>query len=202
MGKTVIDLSNFKDRVGGRVAPGRYRVQVEDVEEVKTRNGDAMFNLFLRVIGGEFDGQTLVDRLVQTENALFRTVNFLQGIGHPTPRKRLSVDTSAWVGKVVEVDVDDGEPYRGTIRSEVRGYEKVSKSEKKDDFEELPDSEDADGSEDAEAEEPAQSEPEAATESESEDKPEPKKKPKKADADQQIEETSDSGDIDLEEVDL
>lgn len=126
----IIDLSNYKDRVGSRVAPGRYRVQVEDAEQDKSAAGNTMINLWLRVSdGGPEDGQTIVDRLVLTEKSLFRVVGFMQAIGLPTPKKRLKLNVRQFIGKVLEVDVEDGDPYNGRVKSEVRGYLRVAKSE-------------------------------------------------------------------------
>ena len=138
----IIDLSNYKDRVGSRVAPGRYRVQVEDAEQDKSSAGNAMINLWLRVSdGSEFDGQTIVDRLVLTEKSLFRVVGFMQAIGLPTPKKRLKINVRQFIGKVLEVDIEDGDPYNGRVKSEVRGYLRVAKSEQSDpdDLEDLED---------------------------------------------------------------
>lgn len=122
-----LDFSNYKDRVGGRVTPGRYTVTVEDTEADKSNAGNVMINVWLRVTGGEFDGTTIIDRLTQTEKALFRTVNFMQALGLPTPHKRLKVNIRSWVGRRLEVDVEDGEPYLGRVKSEVRGYNKLPK---------------------------------------------------------------------------
>ena len=118
-----IDLSNFKDRVGQRVAPGRYTVVVDDAEpDTSKASGNPMVNLWFRVIGGEFDGATIIDRLVITEKSLFRVVGFMQALGLPTPKKRLKVNLRQFIGKSLLVDVEDGEPYRGRVKSEVRGY--------------------------------------------------------------------------------
>jgi len=127
--EVTVDLTGYKDRVGGRVTPGRYRVVVDDAEVDKSGAGNVMINVWLRITGGEFDGTVIIDRLTQTEKALFRTVNFMQGIGLPTPHKRLKVNIRAWVGKVLMIDVEDGEPYLGRIKSEVRGYERIRKQE-------------------------------------------------------------------------
>lgn len=118
----VIDLSNYKDRVGARVAPDRYRVQVEDVEAAMSQVGNPMVNVWFRIIGGEFDGQTIVDRLTVTERSMFRVVGFMQAIGLPTPKKRLKLNIRQFVGKVLDIDVADGEPYNGRVKSEVRAY--------------------------------------------------------------------------------
>lgn len=120
-----VDLSNYKDKVGSRVPEGRYRVVVEDAETDTSAAGNPMINLWLRVVGGESDGATLVDRLVLTHKSLFRVVGFMNALGLPTPKKRLQVNIRAWVGKALVVDVADGEPYNGRVKSEVRGYERV-----------------------------------------------------------------------------
>lgn len=132
--KFVFDLTSYKDRRGGRVPEGTYKVAVEDVEIAKISQGEnegkPMINLWLRVVGGEFDGVTIMDRLPQTEKALFRTANFLQAIGMKTPKKRIQLDLSSLVGKYLEVSVVDGTPFRGDIKSEVRSYARTSKAEK------------------------------------------------------------------------
>lgn len=124
-----IDLSNYKDRIGARVKPDRYRVVVEDVEPDKSNAGNPMINVWFRIIGGEFDGQTIVDRLTITEKALFRVVNFLSAIGMPTPKKELKIQPRTFIGKRLDIDVEDGEPYNGRVKSEVRGYLRIPKSE-------------------------------------------------------------------------
>lgn len=137
-----IDLSNYKDRVGQRVTPGRYRVVVDDVEQDTARSGNTMINLWLRVVDGDSDfvGATIIDRLVLTENSLFRVVGFMQAIGLPTPKKRLKVNIRSFIGKVLDVELDDGEPYNGRVKSEVRGYlrpEGVTQAEESDDLSDL-----------------------------------------------------------------
>ena len=67
--EVTIDLSNFKDRVGQRIQPGRYRVVVDDVEQDTAKSGNQMINLWLRVVEGEFSGSVLIDRLVLTPDA-------------------------------------------------------------------------------------------------------------------------------------
>lgn len=132
--KFVFDLTSYKDRRGGRVPEDTYKVAVEDFEVAKISQGEnegkPMINLWFRVVGGEFDGVTIMDRLPQTEKALFRTANFLQAIGMKTPKKRIQLDLGALVGKYLEVTVVDGTPFRGEIRSEVRSYARLAKAEK------------------------------------------------------------------------
>lgn len=127
--EVIIDLTSYKERVGARVPAGRYRVQVEDVESAESSKGNPMINLWLRITGGEYDGHTIVDRLTLTDRSMFRVVNFMQAIGMPTPRKRMRLNIKKFVGRTLEIDVEDGDPFRGQIKSEVRGYMKVEKSD-------------------------------------------------------------------------
>jgi len=122
----VLDLTGYKDRVGARVEPGRYRVVVDDCEMDKSKAGNPMVNVWLRIVGGDFNGAVITDRLTITEKALFRIVGFMQAIGLPTPKKRLQVDLRQFMGKTLDVDVEDGDPYNGRIKSEIRGYLRVA----------------------------------------------------------------------------
>lgn len=121
-GDITIDLSNYKDKVGARILPGRYRVLVEDAEQDTAKSGNSMINLWFRVLDGEFEGSTIVDRLVLTENSLFRVVGFMQALGIPTPKKKLKINLRQFIGRTLDVDVEDGDPYNGRVKSEVRGY--------------------------------------------------------------------------------
>ena len=124
----IIDLSNYRDRMGGKVDPGTYRLQIVDVESAQSKTGNPMINLFMQVVGGDFDGTAINDRLVLTENSLFRTVNFMQALGLPTPRKRLQINARQFISRFVMADIVDGEPYNGRVRSEVAGYSRAVKA--------------------------------------------------------------------------
>lgn len=125
--KVSIDLSNYKDKVGARVTPDDYLVVVEDAEMDTARSGNKMINVWFRILEGEFQDATITDRLVLTEKSLFRVVGFMQALGMPTPKKRLQVNLSQFIGKTLVINVDDGEPYNGRIKSEVRGYMRATK---------------------------------------------------------------------------
>lgn len=139
----IIDLTNYRDRTSAYVKPGTYRVVIEDVEKGTSQGektkGAEMFTLYMRVVGGEFDGANLVDRLIVAEKTLFRVVGFLQGLGIPTPRKRFSVDENRWKGRQTDVTVRDGQPYNGVVRTEVASYQRVAKAEQAGGGEDLDD---------------------------------------------------------------
>lgn len=175
MSQIVIDLTNYKDRFGSRVEEGTYLVQVEDLESSQSKAGNPMINVFLRIIEGEEEGKTLVDRLTLSENAMFRVVGFLTGLGIKTPRKRIAIDPARIIGRKVIVEVADGEPYNGNVRSEVKSYSrvKVTAAETENELDGL-------------GEEVEQSAPSQA--------PEP--------VEASVSETVDDADIDLEDIDL
>lgn len=197
----VIDLSNYKDRVGSRLPEGDYKVQVEDVEMSQSSAGNSMINLFYRVIGGEHADATLIDRLVLTEKSLFRVVSFMQAIGMPTPKKKVRVSPRKFIGKVLMVTVEDGEPYMGRVRSEVRQHSRVKSSESVG--EDLPDLDGSAMSDDAD------DLPEGTPEDVEETTEEPKAtKAKKTEAEPEESASDDSDsdesddDIDVDEIEL
>ncbi len=101
MALLTIDLTKYVDRSGARVDPGHYRLRIAYAEVDKSKAGDPMITLNLTVVGGEFDGSTIVDRLVLTDKAMFRVVNLLQALGIATPRKRLQIDPTSWIDRIV-----------------------------------------------------------------------------------------------------
>lgn len=126
-GNFVVDLTNYKERVGARVEPGRYRVIVDDTEMDQSKAGNQMINVWFRILDGEFEGKTITDRLTLTEKALFRVVGFMSAIGLPTPKKRLQLNLRKFNGQILEIEVRDGEPYNGRVKSEVADYYRASK---------------------------------------------------------------------------
>lgn len=189
MSVEIIDLSNYRDRTGSRVPEGQYLVQVEDIEVGNSQKGDPMWTVYYRIVGGEHDGMTLIDRLTHTEKAMFRVVGFLQGMGVKVQRKKMRVDTSRLVGRKMLVQVADGQPYNGTVRSEVRSYERFSapKSQEQD-------LEDIDNGVESESDE--QDAP--PTSSKAKAKPEPVEE----EIDEVESETTDDAEIDLDDIDL
>lgn len=200
MAEAIIDLSNYRDRSGSRVPEGDYLVQVDDIEMGESKAGNEMWTVYLKIVGGDHDGLNLVDRLTMSEKALFRVVGFLQGLGIKTPRKRLKLDTNRMVGRKVIAQVADGEPYRGTVRSEVKGYQRYSAPASAS-----ADIEDLEGDD----EETVKTEPEETAEETPAPKKAEKSKPKEEpqpeqddDNDDEGNGTSDDAELDLDELDV
>lgn len=122
----VIDLSNYKDSGNVRIPEGRYRAIVDDVDLDKSRAGNTMIKVWMRVLGGEHSGALILDRLTLTDKAMFRVVGFMQGIGIKTPKKKLQINLKTFLKRQADIEVVDGEPYNGRIRSEIAQYIRIA----------------------------------------------------------------------------
>lgn len=143
------DFTNYKDTSTARVAPGTYHAEVSDFEEATSKAGNAMFIVYLEITSGPHAGQQIIDRLPQTEKAMFRSAAFLQALGVKIAKKRISLNPRSLVGRPVDIVVEDGEPYNGRVKSEVREYLRATKPAK---------AEPADDPMDDEIDEPAEAE--------------------------------------------
>ena len=120
----VLDLTNYKDTTGNYVAPGRYAVIVEDAEKGEsTQKKTPQLTLWLRVVGGEYDGSTLVEQLYLTDGSKFRMVGFLNALNIPTPRQALHFKLTQFITRRLYVIVED-DVYNGRTRSRVSSFER------------------------------------------------------------------------------
>lgn len=119
-----LDLSGYKPSLSDTVPDGRYLAIVEDYELTKAKaSGNDMFVVWLRILEGPSSGSVIIDRLTTTGKGLFKIVGFLNGLGAPTPKRRLSINPEGWKNKKVYIDTSKSEPYRGRPgTSQVDGY--------------------------------------------------------------------------------
>ena len=121
------DFTNYKDTSTAHVAPGTYHAEVSDFEETTSKAGNAMFVVYLEITEGAHAGQQIIDRLPQTEKAMFRSAAFLQALGVKIAKKKIALNPRALIGRPVDIVVEDGEPYNGRVKSEVREYLRATK---------------------------------------------------------------------------
>lgn len=124
------DFTNYKDTSTAHVAPGTYHAEVSDFEETTSKAGNAMFVVYLEIAEGPHAGQQIIDRLPQTEKAMFRSAAFLQALGVKIAKKKIALNPKSLIGRPVDIVVEDGEPYNGRVRSEVREYLRATKPAK------------------------------------------------------------------------
>lgn len=124
------DFTNYKDTSTAHVPAGTYHAEVSDFEETTSKAGNAMFVVYLEIIEGPHAGQQIIDRLPQTEKAMFRSAAFLQALGVKIAKKKIALNPRSLIGRPVDILVEDGEPYSGRVRSEVREYLRATKPTK------------------------------------------------------------------------
>jgi hypothetical protein len=131
------DFTNYKDTSSAHVPPGTYHVEVTDFEErISKASGNPMFVVSLEIVEGPYSGRQILDRLPQTEKAMFRSAAFLQALGVKIAKKKIALNSRSLIGRPMDIVVEDGEPYNGRVKSEVREYlraTKPAKAETKDD---------------------------------------------------------------------
>lgn len=120
-----IPLSNYKSN-GENVPEGRYSVVIDDLEMTESKTKKPMLNVWFRIVSGEYEDSVLKDRFVLQDTALFRIVMLMQALGMKTPKKDLRIPAERFMGKRLEIDVKDGEPYKGRVKSEVVDYMKAA----------------------------------------------------------------------------
>ena len=121
------DFTNYRETGSAQVPAGTYRARVNDFEETESKAGNAMFVVYLEIIDGPYTGKQIIDRLPQTEKAMFRSAAFLQALGVKIAKKRIALNPKSLIGRPVDILVEDGEPFNGRVKSEVREYLRATK---------------------------------------------------------------------------
>lgn len=124
------DFTNYKDTSTAHVPAGTYHAEVADFEETVSKADNVMFVVYLRIIEGPYAGQQIIDRLPQTERAMFRSAAFLQALGVKIAKKKIALNPKSLIDRPVDIIVEDGEPYNGRVKSEVREYLRATKPAK------------------------------------------------------------------------
>ena len=126
----MFDFTNYRDTGSARVDPGTYTARVTDFRETVSKADNVMFEVYLEITSGPFAGKQIIDRLPQTEKAMFRSAAFLQALGVKIAKKKLSLNPKSLIGRMVDILVEDGKPYNGRVKSEVREYLRATKPAK------------------------------------------------------------------------
>ena len=137
------DFTNYRETGSAQVPAGTYHARVNDFEETESKAGNAMFVVYLEIIDGPYTGKQIIDRLPQTEKAMFRSAAFLQALGVKIAKKRIALNPKSLIGRPVDILVEDGEPFNGRVKSEVREYLRATKpAAKAEPAADLPDEDD------------------------------------------------------------
>lgn len=100
--KKTLDFSNVSD--GFELVPaGTYSVNIFEIIEKTSGNGNDMLKLTLKINSGKLKGRQLFTNLVFVEAAMFKIREFLQAVGAKIEKKSSNVDFSKTVGKEIKV---------------------------------------------------------------------------------------------------
>lgn len=123
----VPDSQNFSP-----MPEGNYLMEVTDVEEKTTKNGDVMFRMKLEVVRGEYRSRCVFDNLTFNEKGMKRVKLVCNRLGIDTDQDiDLDITPEILIGRsaLVTLTINDYEANDGTMkkRNEVpfAGYEKV-----------------------------------------------------------------------------
>jgi hypothetical protein len=137
------DFTNYRETGSARVDPGTYHARVKDFRETVSKADNVMFEVYLEITSGPYAGKQIIDRLPQTERAMFRSAAFLQALGVQIAKKRIALNPKSLIGRPVDILVEDGEPFNGRVKSEVREYLRATKpAAKAEPAADLPDEDD------------------------------------------------------------
>jgi len=136
-GAVTLDFTNYKEQVSDYIPEGEYDLLVDSVDHDKTgpnskNPGTLMVVVTFQVIGGQFEGATIIERFTITEKALFRIAGFMKAIGLKVQKgKKVKLDTNKFVGKRVHAVIKD-DTFRDEKRSTVASYSPYGKETAED----------------------------------------------------------------------
>lgn len=137
----VIDFTNVKDRgqFNPRQVPvGDYLARVVKVEDGKAKSDDGFQYIFtIKLV--KFSQNSYPYYCKLTENQLWKLRNLLIAAGMAVPKKRMKLDPSKIVGKLIGVTMEDDE-YEGKMKSVIQAVFPANELDES----ELPDSSDDD----------------------------------------------------------
>jgi hypothetical protein len=121
MAKAVeVDFSGVKSGGGVRVAPGDYVVKVKSATVKASAAGKPMIVWMLSGLNGALKGQEIKHITSLQPQALFNLRNLLLALKVNVAQGKMKIVPENYVGKTCGITVEDGEPYKGNVKSEVQ----------------------------------------------------------------------------------
>lgn len=96
-----------------------YVVYLFDVDLKKTRKGDDMYVLILKVAEGDYEGRQLFFNLPVMSQTMWKIKETLEAFGMEVPKGTVNIDFDELLGKKAVAEVDHQE-YNGKEREDVR----------------------------------------------------------------------------------
>lgn len=128
-GRTItVDMSGVES--GGKAVPdGVYEVEVAEITEEESSEGNPYLKWKLRVTEGPCKGAPLYDNTSLQPQALWRLKGLLETLGVEVPDSSMDLDLEEYVGMTMTVTVAN-EEYQGKDRPKVAQYGGEEKNER------------------------------------------------------------------------
>ncbi len=122
--KAQFNFADVEDKDFEPVPEGEYTVNLFDVEQKETRNGDDMYVLILKIAEGDQKGKNLFLNLPVMKTTLWKIKQSLQAFGMEIPKSAVDVDFDNLMGKQCLAVVAERE-YNGNIYADVKQLKKL-----------------------------------------------------------------------------
>ena len=144
---------------GGKAVPdGSYEVEVVEVTEEESSEGNPYLKWKFRITDGEAKGAALYDNTSLQVQALWRLKGLLEVLGDDVPNSSMDLDLSEYPGRTLTVSVVN-EEYQGKDRPKIDRYggeaEKPAKSTKSKSKAKAKDDDDDDDDDDGDSDTPS-----------------------------------------------
>lgn len=127
MARIVLDFTNMpgpEERVSEPLPEGVYNVRIDKKEDARYRatpKGNELLDITFTVIDGEYAGRKFRDSFfIVPEEWRERLYYFLQEIGMINGPEKLVLDTDAFQGKELTVEVIQTRDGQGVVRNRIR----------------------------------------------------------------------------------
>src|SRR3546814_17902412 len=84
-----LDLSGYRPMVSDTVPDGRYLAMVEDYDFSKSKSGNDMFTIWVRIVTCQYAGHVIIERLVTQGTGTFKLVGFMNALAIPTTTRHI-----------------------------------------------------------------------------------------------------------------
>lgn len=118
----------------GLLPAGDYVLKVVDVEHTKIKSGPNEGQPGIVVWFKAMDAPAglediyIVDRFYTMKSTLWRFAGFLRAVGLKVTQNDMSLPVKQLIGRKVTATLEDGEPFKNKVKSEVAGYAPVPKT--------------------------------------------------------------------------
>lgn len=107
---------------GGPIAEGKYMCVIHEAKETTSQQGTPGVEVVFRIVGGDFDGRFIWDRIWFTQKAMGMARWKVECTGMVIPAGAWTLEPSALVNRRVEVTVRH-EEYDGKTQAKVKGWD-------------------------------------------------------------------------------